>query len=81
MGMGMLIFTLFGIVEGVTGFRLMRTGALVGIGYCAWAIGRFFDSRKLLNYFIALLAYFLGMITFSVVALGVGLSIDLIFKQ
>jgi len=81
MGMGMLVFTLFGIAESFSKYKLMRAGALVSLGYCAWAIGQFFDRKKLQNYLISFFAYIMGMITFSLIAIGIGLSIDLIFMQ
>ena len=39
MGMGMLIFAVFAVIQGLTNAKLMAIGGMVGIGYCSWAIG------------------------------------------
>ena len=46
--------------------------------FVIWAIGQFFDKRKIVNYVKALISYLLGMITFTFVSLGIGILIDLI---
>lgn len=75
-GMGMLIYAVFSILQGVTHMRIANVGGIVGIVYCSWAIGQFFDAKGLGNYFKALAAYILGLITFSVMVLLLGLTID-----
>ncbi len=81
MGMAMLIYTFFGIIKGLTHVDIMQIGGCIGIVYCAWAIGQFFDKSRIANYFKALGAYILGMITFSFLALGVGAVIDAVMKH
>ena len=76
MGMGMLIYTLFSILQVITYMRIAHIGGILGIIYCSWAIGQFFDAKKVGNYFKALAAYILGLITFSLMVLVLGLSID-----
>ncbi|GAB3893183.1 DUF3667 domain-containing protein [Spirosoma agri] len=80
MGMAMLIFTAFAIFQGLTHLSSMQIAGIVGVGYCTWAIGQFFDKRKIANYVKALCAYVLGMITFSLAALLLGTLIDLAIK-
>jgi hypothetical protein len=77
MGIGMLIYSVFGIIQGFTRINLMQVGAIIGFIYTAYAIGQFFDKRKIANYVKALISYFLGMITFTFVLLGMGILIDL----
>ena len=78
MGMGMLIYALFGILEGITSIKLMQISGIIGIIYCTWSIGQFFDKRKKMSYLKAFIAYFLGMFTFSILAVALGLFIDFI---
>lgn len=78
MGMGMLLFSFFGILEGITKIHLMQAAGMVGIIYCCWAIAQFFDKSKGINYFKAFIAYILGFITFSIAALLLGALIDLV---
>ena len=81
MGVGMLIYTLFGIVESATKIGVLHFGGIIGLGYASWAIGRFFDKNKKVNYLKGLLCYLLGMITFWIFAAILGVGIDLIQKM
>lgn len=80
MGVGMLIYTTFGIMESITKTRILQIGAILGFIYTAWAIGQFFDKNKKLNYLKGLIANILGMLTFYCLAVFLGLGIDLISK-
>jgi hypothetical protein len=81
MGMGMLIYSVFGIFQGLTHIKSMQVGAIVGFIYTTYAVGLFFDKRKLKSYVKAFIAYLLGMITFLLVALAIGIIIDLIIPK
>jgi hypothetical protein len=78
MGVGMLIYSAFGIVQGLTHINLMQFGAIIGLVYTTYAVGQFFEKRKLLSYVKAFFAYILGMLTFTFIAIGAGIFIDLI---
>lgn len=78
MGVGMLIYSAFGIVQGLTHINLMQLGAIIGFVYTTYAVGQFFEKRKLLSYVKAFFAYILGMLTFTLIAVGAGILIDLI---
>lgn len=80
MGTGMLIYSIFGIVESFTSWKMLHIGGFVGFIYASWAIGQFFDRSRKVNYFKGFLAYLLGMITFFLGATILGISIDLIQK-
>ena len=77
MGIGMLLFSVFAIAEGLSHLKLMPISAFVFFVYSAWAIGQFFDKQKFANYLKAFGAYMLGMISFSIVTtlLGVALNV------
>lgn len=80
MGIGMLIYTTFGIIESITKLRILQVGGIIGFLYTSWAIGQFFDKNKKLNYLKAFVAYLLGMLTFYILAIILGIGIDLISK-
>lgn len=80
MGIGMLIYTTTGIIESTTKWRILQVGGLIGVLYTSWAIGQFFDKNKKLNYLKGFVAYFLGMLTFYILAIFLGLGIDFISK-
>lgn len=78
MGMGMLIFSAFAVLEGLTHLKLMQIAGILGFIYLTWAIGQFFDRNKPVSYIKAFFAYLLGMLTFSLGAILLGKVIDLI---
>ena len=80
MGMGMLIFSVFVIVQGLTHFNLMTFAGVAGVLYAVWAIGQFFDTRKKMSYVKALIAYILGMISFWIFPVLIGTLIDIVNK-
>jgi len=76
-GIGMLIFSFFGRIDRLLNIKSIDKTFLVGVLYISWAIGQFFDKKKWFNYLKAFLAYILGMITFTLLAILVGYIIDL----
>lgn len=80
MGMEMLIFSVFLIMQGLSNINLMVIAGCVGIAYCIWAIGQFFDKTKL-TYLKAFVAYILGYSIFYLVAILIGTLIDLSIKH
>ncbi|MFT5887066.1 MAG: hypothetical protein ACI9IP_003539 [Arcticibacterium sp.] len=81
MGMGMLIFAFFTVLQGLTKVTLMPIAGGVGFLYMTWAMGQFFDKKKVGSYIKSFLAYFLGMLLFSIAVIGIGTLIDLIIKH
>ncbi|SOD92739.1 DUF3667 domain-containing protein [Spirosoma fluviale] len=81
MGVGMLIFALFSLLQGLTKINLMSIGGIVGVGYCSWAIGNFFGKEKIFNYIKAFFAYILGFATFTFTAILLGFLIDAVVKH
>lgn len=78
MGMGMLIYAVFGIIQSLIDFNLMQIAGVVGFIYLTWAIGQFYGKGKFINYVKAFFAYILGMLTFSITAIIIGTIIDLL---
>lgn len=81
MGIGMLIYTIFGIVESATHLRILNLGGIIGLAYASWAIGQFFDKDKKVNILKGLLSYILGMLTFFLSAMLLGTGISLIIGE
>jgi hypothetical protein len=81
MGMGMLMHSIFAVFEGLTKLNLMQISGYIGIAYCIWAIGQFFDKTKPISYVKAFASYVLGLLTFCFSAIIIGVLIDLIIKH
>ncbi|ACU58888.1 hypothetical protein Cpin_1391 [Chitinophaga pinensis DSM 2588] len=78
MGIAMLIYAVFAFFEGLTKLSLMQISGILSILYCTWAIGQFFDQKKVTSYLKAFAAYLLGMLTF-LLSLGLlGILVELI---
>lgn len=80
MGIGMLIFSVFAILQGLFHLELMQAAGIVGFVYTTWAIGQFFEKGRFVSYIKALLAYMLGMVSFTLLAILIGTLTDLIIK-
>lgn len=76
MGIGMLIYAVFAIVQGLIGINLVFIGGLVGTYYCVWAIGTFYGGRGVMKFLKAFFAYIMGMISFTFLAIMLGLLIE-----
>jgi hypothetical protein len=74
----MLIYTVFGIIESMTNIQVLQIGGMVALVYTSWAIGRFFDRSRKMNYVKGIISYLLGMITFFLAAIFLGIGIDFI---
>ncbi len=81
MGQGMLLLTIENLFFGLLSAQAYQIIlVIISFGYTAWAIGQFFDPKKLSSYLKAFLAYLLGYSLFYVAVAMVGLTVDLIIK-
>jgi hypothetical protein len=80
-GILMLIFAVFAFLEGVSHFKLLSFAGILGVVYMTWATGNFFGERKFGNYAKAFVAFFLGTMTFYIIAFAIGISIDILTKH
>ncbi|CAH8282305.1 uncharacterized protein DUF3667 [Mariniflexile fucanivorans] len=80
MGMGMLIFAFFALLQGVTKLDLMGIAGLIGVAYITWSIGQFFDKKKPINYLKAFASYILGALISVFFAIAIGVLIDILSK-
>lgn len=81
MGIGMLLFSLFAIIEGVIHVHIMQLAAFFFISYNIWATSQFFDGNKIISYIKSLFAYILGILSFTISAFFLGVALDFLFKQ
>jgi hypothetical protein len=77
MGIGMLFLAFFEIIEGLTKLKALQFGGMFFLIYASWGIGQFFDHKKWTSYLKALLAYSLGLITFTIIIMLFGKLIDI----
>jgi Protein of unknown function (DUF3667) len=80
-GVAMLIFAFCAIIEGLFHFKLSSIAGIIGVVYSIWAIGNFFEKRKIANYVKALISYVLGTITFYIIIFAIGIAIDALTKH
>ena len=80
-GTAMLLAVVFTVAEGLSKINLVNAAGIAGVIYSSWAIGQFFGQKKPASYIKALIAYLLGMLTFTVIALVIGIVIDVSFKH
>lgn len=81
MGEGMLWFSIHPLVTKFINNTIFDTVFYTAILlYVAWAIGQFFGGG-FKNYFKALIAYLIGFISFEIVAILIGVAMDLIAKK
>ena len=78
MGISMLMLSFLGVLESISKLKITEHGVNLVFIYISWAIGQFFDKKKVSSYLKALVSYFLGFITFTVLSLGTGILIDII---
>jgi len=75
-GIGMLIFALFGILDSLIDLKIIDKGFFLGILYVSWGIGQFFTGNKWLNSLKGFLSYILGLMSFTLLILVVGMFLD-----
>ena len=80
MGVGMLIFSFFGIIDSWVDLEVADKGYLIGVLYVSWGIGQFFDKGKIASHLKGFVSYMLGMATFIMAAMFLGLLIDFMSK-
>lgn len=76
LGIGMLIYSFFGVLAAWLGDQLMSFASVVVFIYATWAIGSFFPGNNFVNYLLAFASFVLGFLTFAFSILGIGSLID-----
>lgn len=79
MGVGMLFSAVFALAGGLMKLELLtKIGMVLSPLYCFWAIALFFNRKTVKSYLKVLFAYLLGMVSFSIVVIILGVILDLI---
>lgn len=81
MGISMLIFSVFAVIEVLLHIKLLYISGIIGVIYLSWAMGNFFEKKKFSNYIKALLSIILGTITLYIVVVSIGLTIDTLTRH
>ena len=81
MGMAMLILATFTLVQGLLHGDFMVVASIILLVYLIWSIGQFFNQRNLAGYFKAGAAYLMGMLTFSIAAILLGILVELALRH
>ncbi len=80
-GIGNLIYAIFGIIESGTGFKANNVAFFTALVYSAWAIGNFFNKKSFWSYFKGLLAYVFGVSMGSLLIVSIGILVYIINKN
>lgn len=80
-GISMLIYAVFALAQGLLHFKLLSVAGIISVFYVIWAIGNFFEAKKIGNYLKAIISFFLGIITFYVIIIAIGVTIDILTKH
>ncbi len=75
-GISMLIFAFFALIQGLFHVKVMQFGGILGFAYITWSIGQFFDKTKITSYIKSFFAYVLGSISFLLAIVIIGTAID-----
>jgi hypothetical protein len=80
-GISMLFYAVFALIQGITHFNIINFAGILGFGYMSFAIGNFYEPRKFKNYFKAFVSIILGVLTFTIAIVIVGVTFDFILKK
>jgi len=68
------------MIQGITHLKLIHISAFISMIYYAWAIGQFFDRKKIASYIKAFVSCILGYLMFGFLVAFVAIFIDLIIR-
>jgi hypothetical protein len=79
-GISTLFLSVAAIIQGITHLKLLMISSYIGMIYFLWAIGQFFDRKRLISYIKAFLSLVLSTIIFTLLIQLIGGVIDLMIK-
>jgi len=77
-GVGTLYMSLAAIIQGFIHVKILQIASYIGIIYYTWAIGQFFDKKKIASYLKGFLSYIFGTLVLGFLIGLVGTIIDMI---
>jgi hypothetical protein len=75
-GITTLYMSIIAVIQGLTDWKIIQSASYLGIIYFVWAIGQFFDQKKIGSYIKVLLSYLLGSVVLGFLIGVVGSLID-----
>jgi hypothetical protein len=75
-----LFFSVCTILQSVTHQKIIQNTTFVAMIYISWAIGQFFDRKRILSYLKAFMSFLLGVLTLIILIVLIGILIDMIIK-
>jgi hypothetical protein len=79
-GITTLFISTAAIIQEITHLKLLLISSYIGMIYFLWAIGQFFDRKRLISYFKAFLSLVLSTIIFSLLIQIIGGVIDMMMS-
>jgi hypothetical protein len=79
-GITMLISSFIALIQTLTTFKIVQFATYIDIVYMGWAIGQFFDRKKISSYIRAFLSYLLSALILGYLILIMGMIIDVSIK-
>jgi hypothetical protein len=76
-GITTLYTSLTVVVQGITHWNLVYSAGFIAVIYTIWAIGHFFDKKKVKSYIKATLSYLLGWLVFGII-IAIITAIDMV---
>ena len=76
MGISMIIFSVFALIEGLVHFKLLGFASIISFLYLILSIVSFFNDKNIGNYFKAIIAFLFGSITFYIIIIAIGATLD-----
>jgi ABC-type multidrug transport system fused ATPase/permease subunit len=80
-GVSIIFLSVGTIIQSITHWNAIENTNYLAMIYLVWAVGQFFDKKRITSYAKTLLAYFLGAITFSAFVLSIGFLIDIVMNK
>jgi len=77
-GLTTLYISLVAIIQGLTHIKIIQESTYIGAIYLTWAIGHFFDKKKVTSYIKAFLSYIFASMVLGIIILVVGTLVDVV---
>jgi len=79
-GITTLFTSIAAFIQGATHLKLIEISTYIMLIYYIWAIGQFFDKKKVASYVKTLLSYFLGSLVLGILIYIIGSIIDIVIN-
>jgi hypothetical protein len=80
-GLTTLFLSVAAFIQGITHLKLLLISSYIGLIYFIWAIGQFFDRKRLISYIKAFLSLVLSTMIFTLFIQIIGSVIDIVIMN